>query len=326
MADARHPAPTESPSLTDAKSPTLHAPVLRLSVDQHTTELHTPFTVKVMLENPNQQPLFANGRLALAGEVWFEIKGAGGKEALYISAAVAPRATAADLIEVAPGKSLSRRYDLSSPYSIEDPGTYSLRAKYQNQIATDSRGRSAWTGVLFSEWHTFERGPRSAGMSSKVSAVKGWLGRARELAAQPDHAGALTAAQKGLAELGDEYRDASLRDATDQELAAAEASAKGDAARLAALNINTLAKRFDLWQRRLGYRNLVFARASLRAAELVLADADDLLALKLALGGLQELRDDLRFDANAPRTGQEAVEALRRRIDEYEEAHPDSLH
>ena len=322
MSDIRAP----SAPLTSAapeQSP-LRAPVLGLHVDQSSTELFTPFTVKLTLTNPGDRNLFVNGRFALLGDVNFEIQGPDGRLRPYISAVGAWPATQKDVTELKAGGSIWARFDLASPYLVNDPGRYTICARYRSEVERDAAGNDAWTGTLSSECHRFERGPASAGAPSKLLAARGWLGRARELVAQGDHAAALEAGRSGLDQIGNDYRDPSLVDDTGMKLSAAESRARGNPKALADVRISALVERLELFQRRLGYPSLVRARAHLRGAELVLRDGDDGWALKLALFGLAALREDLRFVADRPRTPGDAISRLREQIAAYETAHPDA--
>jgi hypothetical protein len=322
VSDIRAP----SAPLTSAapqKSP-LQAPVLGLHVDQRSTELFTPFTVKLTLRNPSDLSLFVNGRFALLGDVNFEIHGPEGRARPYISAVGAQPATPNDVTELKAGSSIWARFDLANPYLVNDPGRYTVCARYRSEVARDAAGHAAWTGTLSSECHEFERGPASAGAPSKLLAARGWLGRARELVAQGDHAAAAEAARSGLDQIGSDYRDANVVDDTGMKLSAAESRARGNPKALADARISALIERLELFQRRLGYPSLVSARAYLRAAELVLRDGDDGWALKLALFGLASLREDLRFVADRPRVPDDAIARLRDQIAAYETAHPDA--
>jgi hypothetical protein len=146
VSDIRVPS-TAPTSAVPQQSP-LQAPVFELHVDQRSTELFTPFTVKLTLRNQSDLNLFVNGRFALPGDVNFDIRGPDGRSRPYVSAVGFQPATRNDVAELEAGGSIWARFDLASPYLLNDPGRYTICARYRSPlsvsvpIAASSRCRS----------------------------------------------------------------------------------------------------------------------------------------------------------------------------------------
>jgi len=138
---------------------------LRLTVPQRPTRAGEPMRVELGLENTGTAPVTVNGRMALNTvhapdayrEVVFEIRRPDGALLPFLPKLRIGAATAADLVELAPGASLRRSYELSTSFGLDVPGSYGIRALYASAPVADLAGRPAWTASLGTAWMPFER-------------------------------------------------------------------------------------------------------------------------------------------------------------------------
>jgi hypothetical protein len=140
---------------------------LSASIEPAQTSVTDPVSMTLTLTNRTAWPLVVNRRLLLnhpfaperAREVFLEIDGppsyrqAGG----FRIRAGAP--SPEHFVELAPGESVSKEYELTRYYSLSVPGRYSIRGTYANTSPGPSPDRPAWIGTIVSNSIEIERLP-----------------------------------------------------------------------------------------------------------------------------------------------------------------------
>jgi hypothetical protein len=131
---------------------------LALTLDQERIALGQPIHGKLSLQNAGDAPQLVNCRLtinksfapAVFREVYFTLNDPSGKPVDFMLKINIGEPRADDFRELAAGESAETEFDLDMYYMLEQPGTYSLQANYENHAQPDD-GREAWTGKVKSD-------------------------------------------------------------------------------------------------------------------------------------------------------------------------------
>lgn len=131
---------------------------LALNLNQDKFSAGQSISGKLALLNTGAEPLLVNSRLVINKsfapepyrEVYFILTDPAGDPVEFMLKINVGDPRAEDFMELAPGETAEREFDLDTYYMLERPGAYSLQAVYENQ-AEPGDGRGAWTGKVESD-------------------------------------------------------------------------------------------------------------------------------------------------------------------------------
>jgi hypothetical protein len=131
---------------------------LVLTLDEERIALGQPIHGKLSLQNGGDDPLLVNSRLTINKsfapapfrEVYLTLNDPSGKPVEFMLKINIGEPRPNDFSELAPGDYAEKEFDLDMYYLLEQPGSYSLQAVYENH-AEPGDGRKAWTGKVKSD-------------------------------------------------------------------------------------------------------------------------------------------------------------------------------
>ena len=134
---------------------------LTLVLDQTAYRAPARPRATIRITNAGAMPQVVNKRFALnygdaAGyecEVKLFIRNSAGDELPFTARVNIGDPTDRHFVELGPGQSLEREYDLARTYDLTAPGRYTIQALYQNE--TDPSAGPAWKGELKSNIISF---------------------------------------------------------------------------------------------------------------------------------------------------------------------------
>jgi len=140
--------------------------MLELTLDFNQTKFAPgePINGVVRLRNVGPEPIPVNGRLAIntpyapeeMRDIAFTVSGPAGANLDFQIKVNVGEPAESDFKTLQPGEVIEKRYDLARYYELVQPGTYSVRAEYQNQAESQPRhGPPAWRGSLESPVRQF---------------------------------------------------------------------------------------------------------------------------------------------------------------------------
>jgi hypothetical protein len=111
-----------------------------------------PIVLRIELTNRGAAPVAVNGRLGLSaprrgGDLWLEIQDRAGKPVPLSARINIGKPAAKDLRELAPEAAATRDITLGSYFELK-PGTYTIRAVYENTHDLQLGDRPIWRGTL----------------------------------------------------------------------------------------------------------------------------------------------------------------------------------
>ena len=118
----------------------------------------------IRLSNDGDDMILVNGRMLLVpagspgtiNELNLFVVGPPGSFSLKRFAVNAGQARAENFIGLAPGQYIERDYVLNDYFYYDQPGQYTAKATYHNEIAFESSGYKSWQGDLESNVVNFE--------------------------------------------------------------------------------------------------------------------------------------------------------------------------
>jgi hypothetical protein len=124
-----------------------------------------PVEVAVVVVNRDSVPIFVNRRLLVAPpetpkpfrEVTFEVREPPGYVNRKVVQVNSGRPRPADFVDLAPGASIEKPFELTRFHSMHVPGTYSVRATYANTVDLDDLEQRPWIGSITSGWSVVRR-------------------------------------------------------------------------------------------------------------------------------------------------------------------------
>lgn len=130
---------------------------LTLSFDQASYAVGTPIAARVTLRNAGPEPALVNTRLALNRssaprdfrDVSLVITTASGDRLDFLPKVNIGTPKDSYFKSLAPGEAVERSYALQDYFRLDQPGSYTAQATYQNQVDPTS-GQPAWKGEVTS--------------------------------------------------------------------------------------------------------------------------------------------------------------------------------
>jgi hypothetical protein len=85
-------------------------------------------------------------------EVWFEVKDSHERPRSFLPKIEIGPPKADDVIELAPGASLTRTWNLAESFDLGEPEDYWIRVHYGSAPLADAKGRAVWSRPLEHGW------------------------------------------------------------------------------------------------------------------------------------------------------------------------------
>lgn len=135
---------------------------LRMSKEKYAPE--EPITASVTLKNQSRAPISVNKRMAInpgrmppsTWEVKFDVVSPPGERNIIVTLINRGKPRQSHFVRLSPGEQISRDYVLTEFYWMGLPGTYEVKATYNNHIDGSPFGFCAWTGEVTSNPVTFK--------------------------------------------------------------------------------------------------------------------------------------------------------------------------
>jgi len=135
---------------------------LAVTLDSKAHAVNQPTSGRLMLKNSGEEALLVNSRLAINKpfapepfrEVYFILTNPSGESVEFSAKINIGEPQTKDFLELAPGETAERAFELDLFYALDRPGEYSVQAVYSNQ-SDPGDGRQAWKGKLESNRASF---------------------------------------------------------------------------------------------------------------------------------------------------------------------------
>lgn len=136
---------------------------LALTLEAERFTVGQTIPAELVLQNAGDEPVLVNSRLTINKafapapyrEVYFVLDDPSGNPVDFLLKINIGEPQGDDFKELQPGETVERAFDLDMYYALEQPGTYSLQAIYENHAEPDD-GRKVWTGKVKSDPVSFE--------------------------------------------------------------------------------------------------------------------------------------------------------------------------